>query len=605
MAGKEIGINITAKDNASSTIQKVGKSLDKTGQSAKSVAEDIADGLGTAADQLSAELGKAKKAADALTHALGPEMAQKVDVHQQVIEFNRLGATFEDIEANADKLGASLSKLKGAELNTVDAGFKNVNATVHETGTELDRSRGVLANFVGNAAQDIPGVAGSFGALNVAVGQFAEYATEGGIKLGGLVSALAPIAVGTVAVGLMAQHLKNISETKAFNRQQVDGFVQALRDGGTAADVMKQKILEAGQIEFRVGDMSGAKDLVPTLSKLNLNLGDYLNLVDAGPEKLDAWMKSQFGISRSYDQSSDGFQRQTKEMSALGDKYGDVRLLFDAIIQAQKNGTAASLKASQATAVLMDTMKYTTPELAAVASAAETTGASFNAVEKAAISTGDAVDTGLGAAFGRTAVKAGDMADEAGILATALGDVETAWKSLTGTLDDKAAQRSLDESDARLAEMKKAATTGYVKTGKKDKKGKPIYRTVRRAPTVAEQRAIDAEGESNIRQRLAQAEKASQAELDAYSSPNSVRNKTATAKAVETTLRVRIQPYVDAGDEAEVKKRLDNIAALRIIPFEPVVTITGRGGLTPDGGLDPTAVAEAIAKAKKNGTIPP
>ena len=100
---------------------------------------------------------------------------------------------------------------------------------------------------------------------------------------------------------------------------------------------------------------------------------------------------------------------------------------------------------------------------------------------------------------------------------------------------------------------------------------------------------------------MTQAEKASNAALDAFTDPRSTRVKTATAKATETTLRVRIQPYVDAGDEAEVKKRLDAIAQMRIIPFEPVINTTRLGPLAPDGGLDPTAVVTAIEKARRMG----
>ena len=373
MAGKEIGINITAKDNASSTIQKVGKSLDKTGQSAKSVAEDIADGLGAAADQLSAELGKAKKAADALTHALGPEMAQKVDVHQQVIEFNRLGATFEDIEANADKLGASLSKLKGAELNTVDAGFKIVNATVHQTGNEIDRSRSVLANFAGNAAQDIPGINGSFGALNVAVGQFAEYASEGGIALSGLVSSLAPIAIGTVGIAALNKVLDGGKKAAQFEREEVDKLVKSIYNGVDAVqafvdiDRERQKILTS--------HFGGSRDITHEVAAMGLSVERFNQIAGMSEKQIGEWAAAQ----RQAGSAGIGFNNV---VAGLITRH---REMADAIGESS-DGAIAFGYAEDAVRSHMDA--FVQMATAGVIPATEEMGA-------AAISTGDAVDTGV------------------------------------------------------------------------------------------------------------------------------------------------------------------------------------------------------------------
>lgn len=560
MAGQDIKLNLTAKDDASKVIDKIGKSLDKTGESAKSAAEQIADELGGAANAMAAELKGAEKAADALASALGPELAAKADPRELVLKFRALGASFDDIEANADKLAASVK-----QLDDVSVGFDGVTKGAHGAGEEIDRSRSVLANFAGNAVQDLPGVSGAFGALNVAAGQFAEYASEGGIKLRGLLSALAPMAAGTVVIGLLANHFKNISETKAFNREKVDSFVDALRDGKTTAEALKDELIQTGEIKFRIGDMGSAKDLVPDLAKLNLTIGDYNALIEMAPDKVDAWVKAKYGVSAASLSSNQNLQKEYDAQKKLGALYGPLGTVLGAVAQAHDNVAAASLKQSQATLVAADLLKYTGDQAKYAGEWVAGLGQGVNAVEKAVISAGPGVED-LGYLFGTTAVHAGEMADEVGIAAKKLAEMQAAWEDLMGALDARDAQRAIDAAQERLDTLTRQ---GGRRPGKK-------------------QRAeIAAASDDVIRLRLGQAEKSG----NAFLGPR--------------ILEVLIKPKVDEGSAADVARRLEMLAQLRVIPFEATLNTTRLGPLAPDGGLDPTAVATALTKYKRQtGQVP-
>mgnify|MGYP003346537757 CR=1 FL=1 len=131
-----------------------------------------------------ADMKAADRAATALGNAIGPELAGKISqakLDSFIGQLRRAGLSFDDIEAGAERFAQSLQKMDAATSS-----FDSVEQAARRTGTEIDRSGGVMANFVGNTLQELPGLSGAFGPLNTAIGQFAEYAAEGGVKMSGL-----------------------------------------------------------------------------------------------------------------------------------------------------------------------------------------------------------------------------------------------------------------------------------------------------------------------------------------------------------------------------------------------------------------------------------
>lgn len=543
---KEIGINITAKDDASKVIDKVAKSLDKTGDAAKSAAEQIADGLGNAVDQLEVELKGTKKAADALSKAMGPDLAAKVHPEELVTKFRALGAEFDDIEANADKLAASVKR-----LDDLDASMGHLGGTTRKTGDELDRSRGVMANFVGNAAQDLPGISGSFGALNVAAGQFAEYATEGGISLKGLAATAGPIAGITVGMELLSRYMDNIAKSKAFAKEQVDGFAKGLKDGLTAVEAIKTRLEELGKVEIwsESSPLSGgAKDITDSLAAVGLQAGELARIAAGGKAEVDKYLSKINALWRAGAISRETWMNVTA-----------------AVTNAGHAAREAMGEQARYTAVFGASTEVVVANMDAYLQMANAGVIATDQLGEAAISTGTATED-LGYLFGTTAVKAGELADETGIAARKLADLETAWASLNDTLSGRAEQRAIDAAQAQLDSLIKAGG---------------------RRPSKKQQAAISAASDDVIGKRLAQAEGSGNAFLG------------------QRVLEVLIKPKVDEGSAADVARRLDMLAQLRIIPFEATLNTTRLGPLSVDGGLDPTAVAEALKRAKRDGLLPP
>jgi hypothetical protein len=89
-----------------------------------------------------------------------------------------------------------------------------------------------MANFAGNAAQDLPIDSDSFGALNVAVGQFAVAAAEGGIGLQSLLRAAGPLARVSVDIAAVNSVLGDYNKRKAEAARVTEEFVDALGGAG-------------------------------------------------------------------------------------------------------------------------------------------------------------------------------------------------------------------------------------------------------------------------------------------------------------------------------------------------------------------------------------
>jgi hypothetical protein len=208
--------------------------------------------------------------------------------------------------------------------------FDDLDTSVRRTGDTVDRTGSVFANFAGNAVQDIPGISGSFGALNVAAGQFAEYATEGGIGLRQMAMAAAPIAIATFAISKFNEEARKAAETRAFKTSQVEAWAKAIREGSTAMEALAETAREAGKLELALAFL-GKTDILPALGAAGLTMGQFIELTQSSDKEIGLWRE---------------------EMEAAGVSAETMFVVLSGVDAAQEQAAASAAAAAAQTKVL-------------------------------------------------------------------------------------------------------------------------------------------------------------------------------------------------------------------------------------------------------------
>jgi hypothetical protein len=268
-----------------SELRKVDRSLADT----ETAAQRAARVLGQMADQAETELQQAARAADALAAALGPEMAAKLGrngIAEQIGQLNRMGLTFEDIEADADSLAASMRRLDEVQTSAVNQGLGNLSGKLNDTEGAARGANSALANMIGNTAQDVSGLSGNLGSLGVAIGQMGEYAADAALDGAGLVASLksmaavaGPIAALGLATQLVNSQLPEMAlaqaVTRAFHTDQIKDFTDALREGGDAADNYADHLRDVGRVMASTGQAAGPawSRIIPGVGQITGALG--------------------------------------------------------------------------------------------------------------------------------------------------------------------------------------------------------------------------------------------------------------------------------------------------------------------------------------------
>jgi chromosome segregation ATPase len=295
----DIGIDLAAKQ-AAKDADALAKSLEGVEEQfgeTESAGKKMAQLLTQQADEIEAEYAELRAGADALGAALGPELANKIGqnrLDKMVADLKAAGLTADDVRADADELADAIRRLDTVGdqlqgptdgLRRVEAGFDDVDAASKRVGTTTDNTRSVVANFTGNTASELPGVTGAFGPLNMAIGQFGEYAAEGNINLKNLILAGGGMVLVTGAVAGLNKQLDQVAATKAFNKEQMEGFVELLAETRDVAGGLAAKLKEAGKVEFTLlGDSSDATE---ELSALGLSVREFADLVAGGNPKIE------------------------------------------------------------------------------------------------------------------------------------------------------------------------------------------------------------------------------------------------------------------------------------------------------------------------------
>jgi len=301
--------------NAQELAEQLGTEL----TDAEDAGKQMAAALKLAADKADRELAETVALADKLGQALGPELTARVNVDEIAGKMRQVGMTTADVEANIDDFRSSLTQM----ANTADqakARMGDLDDGVRRVGDSTDRSRSVMANFTGNAMQELPMLSEAFGPLNMAIGQFAEYGAEGNISLKNMAAQAGPMAGIGAAIWYANNQLELMKKKDAFRAERVKAYTEVVDDAGDAAANLATKLRELGKIESTTSMNAGnpfAKatiDVTKALDQAGLSVEQYAELVVGGADAVRAWIDAQ---------QAAGNEIPTELYKALGDDIED------------------------------------------------------------------------------------------------------------------------------------------------------------------------------------------------------------------------------------------------------------------------------------------
>lgn len=214
-------------------------------------AEDAGKAVLDVAETTRSEMVQAKAAADALGQALGPELAAKADLDAVVADFTKMGLSLDEIRQEADTLATALRQVDDVRLTGLSEGVDITNRGIDDMGTKGTQARSVLANLTGNAAQDLGELSGVVGSLGVGIGQLAEYAVDGNIKLKDLATLAGPIAALSgflFAVQSANSAMAEFNESQQAVRDEQASFADSLLSSGEQIEVVNELLRQNAEL---------------------------------------------------------------------------------------------------------------------------------------------------------------------------------------------------------------------------------------------------------------------------------------------------------------------------------------------------------------------
>jgi hypothetical protein len=217
-----------------------------------------ADAIAAMSVKMQQELEEDGAAADELRAALERIGADTTDVDEYVGQLRKVGLTADDIRADVDTLADAIKQMEDVAKTAgagADDGIRKVGTAADDTkgkvraiGDTADQSGSVLANAMGNSVQDVAALGGVAGTAGMALGQIAEYATEGNISMKELAKVAGPMLAVTAASMALAAGVEAIGakagvtakKTAEVSAEMTDllGIMDKLRDaaGGNAEE---------------------------------------------------------------------------------------------------------------------------------------------------------------------------------------------------------------------------------------------------------------------------------------------------------------------------------------------------------------------------------
>lgn len=263
MAGKQVNFELDVNANKA---QQGLKEFARAVKQANKDAADSFDDTSTAADRaaqaisqmahkMDAEMRDAASAADALSAALGPEVTGRMDVDQVVSDLNRMGLTFDEIRADADKLATALKDVDGVRLEQVNDGLDRTSTGTDKVARSAGGAHSVLANMIGNATQDLGALGGVAGSAGVAIGQMGEYMADAkleGESFGSVVknfsTIVGPVAALSAGVLVATKLWGNYQAAQAEIARQTDDVAKALIDLSGIVEQVNEDLAQQAEV---------------------------------------------------------------------------------------------------------------------------------------------------------------------------------------------------------------------------------------------------------------------------------------------------------------------------------------------------------------------
>jgi hypothetical protein len=263
--------------------------LDRLGTAGARAGKDIADGFDQAESKstsalkaLSAQLDQTAadaKGLKAAVEAIKSNLTVDVD-DSKIAGFasdlkNKMGLAFDEVTADAKAFADVLER--GVDLSRTTSEIRGVDTALEGVHDHGDQSRSVLANLAGNAAQDLGELGGVVGSLGVGLGQLAEYAVDGNIKLGDLAGVAGPMLGLTAALALVQGAQAEIAAQDAFDTAQVDAYASAIDDVGPGLEAVQQRLQDISDAVPADDKANSLTNLLRTGQALLGNLGELAN----------------------------------------------------------------------------------------------------------------------------------------------------------------------------------------------------------------------------------------------------------------------------------------------------------------------------------------
>lgn len=343
------------------TIKFIGDSKSMT-RSVKDIVSNLDDAessgkkVATAMRQLSGEAESnfrdARDAADKLANALGPEMVSQIEaagrsVDGYVADLQRMGLSFDDVRTDVDELAAAIRDVETTKANIdgLQAPLKKVDDGLRDVVDSGDQSRSVLANMVGNSAQDLGALGGVAGTAGMAIGQLAEYATEGNINMSGLAKVAGPMAGVSAAVIGVTWAMGKLREGSEKAKEEAAAMLEvhkAIRDG---------KFEEAGA---KLAEEYGT--LASTLESLGVPQQEVMDFILGVTDQMPTFNRL---LEENKIQFAEGGTGLTDFGGKLNDLGGDVYDARDAFAEQEDQLVATEQATVQFTDALMGAARET------------------------------------------------------------------------------------------------------------------------------------------------------------------------------------------------------------------------------------------------------
>jgi hypothetical protein len=280
---ERVDIDLTAKDDASKTIDKVA---DK--------AEDL-EKLSPEVD-VTADTSQAQRAV--------------TDVREEVQALTRADAEIL-LRAKVDAARAELKSLQTELKETTDAA-ETTNRQLADTGAgpaaddvgrladESGRARSAMANMTGNVAGELGAISGAGGIAAQSLGELAEAAAEGELSMAGLAKVAGPMAGLAAAMTVMQEAMKAAEASRIFDAEKVKRYSDAIAKGEDRVEALAEQIDELNQLQYRapsggglLGLFSTTKDLIPILRDAEISFEQFNDMVRQFPTRsVDEWRES-------------------------------------------------------------------------------------------------------------------------------------------------------------------------------------------------------------------------------------------------------------------------------------------------------------------------